>query len=79
LAEKPYKPGLPTGKDLIIKDERDFETEKKKLSSLINEFYSKPGKVGLHPHPFFGKFSKEEWGISMYKHNMDHHLRQFGS
>jgi hypothetical protein len=78
LADKPYKPGLPTGKELIIKDERDFETEKKKLGSLIQEFYSKPGKVGRHPHPFFGQFTKEEWGKSMYKH-VDHHLLQFGA
>jgi hypothetical protein len=78
LADKPYKPGLPTGKELIIKDERDFETEKKKLGSLIQEFYSKPEKVGQHPHPFFGKFTKEEWGKSMYKH-VDHHLLQFGA
>jgi Protein of unknown function (DUF1569) len=78
LAEKPYKPGLPTGKELIIKDERDFETEKKKLGTLMQEFYQKPQKVGLHPHPFFGKFTKEEWGKSMYKH-VDHHLLQFGA
>jgi hypothetical protein len=38
LAEKPYKPGLPTAKELIIKDERDFETEKKKLGSLMEAF-----------------------------------------
>ncbi len=78
LADKPYKPGLPTSKELIIKDERDFETEKKKLITLMENFYRKPERVGLHPHPFFGKFSKEEWGKSMYKH-MDHHLLQFGA
>jgi Protein of unknown function (DUF1569) len=78
LAEKPYKPGLPTAKQLIIKDERDFETEKKKLCALMEDFYRKPEKAGLYPHPFFGSMTKAEWGKSMYKH-MDHHLRQFGA
>ena len=71
--------GLPTAPEFIIKDERDFDTEKKKLLALIREFHDRgPEGAGKYPHPFFGKFTKEQWGKSMWKH-MDHHLRQFGA
>ena len=67
------------GWGFIIKDERDFESEKKQLLELIKKFNEDgPAKVGLHPHPVFGKFTSEQWGKSMWKH-LDHHLKQFGA
>lgn len=75
--EKPWGKSLPTAPDFIIKDQRDFETEKQQAIDLITKFYqSGPEKVGNFPHPFFGSFTKEQWGQSMYKH-LDHHLHQF--
>ena len=76
--ESPWKKGLPTAPNFIIKDERDFETEKQGLTELINKFYSGGVEnVGKFPHPMFGSFTSEQWGMSMYKH-LDHHLQQFG-
>ena len=76
--ESPWKKSLPTSPDFIIKDERNFEGEKKELVELINRFYKAgPDGISKYPHPFFGKFTEEQWGMSMYKH-IDHHLRQFG-
>ena len=76
--EDPWKKNLPTAPNFIIKDERDFNTEKEALMELINQFYTKgPEGVGKFPHPMFGSFTKEQWGKSMYKH-LDHHLVQFG-
>jgi hypothetical protein len=44
---------------------------------LVNKFHqSGPDNVGNFPHPFFGIFTKEQWGKAMYKH-LDHHLHQF--
>jgi Protein of unknown function (DUF1569) len=78
FGEKPYKKGLPTSPAFIIKDERNFETEKQQLNQLITQFHKAgPDNVGKFPHPFFGTLSKEEWGKGMYKH-LDHHLQQFG-
>jgi hypothetical protein len=75
--DDPYKHGLPTAPDFIIKDQRNFDTEKQELLQLINQFHQAgPGRAGKYPHPFFGKFTPEQWGKSMWKH-MDHHLRQF--
>ena len=73
----PYRKSLPTAPDFIIRDQREFEKEKTELLKLVNQFQSAPKKIGLYPHPFFGKFTRKQWGLSMWKH-LDHHLRQFG-
>ncbi|MBB6632612.1 DUF1569 domain-containing protein [Cohnella thailandensis] len=62
----------------MIVDERDFNVEKEKLIRKITTFQiNGPEKCTTQPHPFFGKFSPEEWRKGIYKH-LDHHLRQFG-
>ena len=77
--DDPWKKNLPTAPNFIIKDERDFGGEKGELSDMIKRFHEAgPDNVGKFPHPFFGTFTKEQWGKSMYKH-LDHHLRQFGA
>ena len=76
--DSPWKKNLPTAPDFKIKDERDFNREKLELMNLVNKFHSAgPSGISKYPHPFFGKFTPEQWGMSMYKH-LDHHLRQFG-
>lgn len=73
-----WQKGLPTSPAFKIKDDRDFDTEKKELLALIHEFHSRgPNHAGKFPHPMFGKFTPEQWGKMMWKH-LDHHLRQFG-
>ena len=77
--ETPWKQNLPTSPGFVVKDERSFEKEKKELQSLLFKFHhAGPGGINKHPHPFFGKFTEEQWGKSMYKH-LDHHLKQFGA
>ncbi|HEX6193794.1 MAG TPA: DUF1569 domain-containing protein [Chitinophagaceae bacterium] len=74
----PWGKSLPTAPSFIVKDERVFEKEKAALLELVEQFHTKgPDKVGVYPHPFFGRLTKEQWGKSMWKH-LDHHLRQFG-
>ncbi len=76
--DTPWKHGLPTASDFIIKGNRDFEKEKQTLTSLIKQFYEAgPGGISRFPHPFFGTFTPEQWGKNLYKH-FDHHFRQFG-
>ena len=76
--DKPFKEGLPTDKEFVIKDEKDFDHERENLIDNVRKFGETGGK-GLtdEPHPFFGKMSVEEWDMLFYKH-LDHHLRQFG-
>ncbi len=74
---QPFKRNLPTFKEAKITGERDFNTEKRALTELINRFVAGPGIVTKKPHPFFGPLTIDEWDILQVKH-LDHHLRQFG-
>jgi hypothetical protein len=78
LSEKPIRRNMPTDKDLLVKGDRDFDTERQRLQGLIDCF-TVNGPVGCtkHPHSFFGPLTPEEWARLMYKH-VDHHLQQFG-
>jgi hypothetical protein len=80
LNEKPFGKNSPTDKTYIFtdKDKLDFEKEKSKLKqSIILFFEAGAAKCTTYPHPFFGKFTAEQWAILQWKH-LDHHLRQFG-
>ncbi len=75
--ESPMRQNNPTISELKIKEtDGDIESQKRKWTSLINEYsaYSFPDYSFVHP--FFGKMTKEQIGYHAYKHT-DHHLRQF--
>ncbi len=79
LGEKAFMRGAPTDPDFRIVDERDFETERRRLATLVDRFCSRgPARVEGVVHSFFGRLTADEWGRLMYKH-LDHHLRQFGA
>jgi hypothetical protein len=75
---EPMRKNSPTAPALVIADERSLESERQKLSELIDRFtQAGPKACTTHPHAFFGRLTPDEWSILMYKH-LDHHLRQFG-
>jgi len=77
--EEPMRRNSSTVKSLVVEDERDLETERKRLCGLIDRFAAAgPEGCTTHPHSFFGRLTLQEWATLMYKH-LDHHLRQFGS
>ena len=77
--DAPFRRNSPTAPFLVIVDEREFESERSRLRTLIDRF-AVGGRVGCttHPHTFFGRLTPDEWGVLMYKH-LDHHFRQFGA
>jgi len=76
--EAPMSRNSPTAKDLVIRDDCDLETERARLTGLIDRFASGgPQRCTTHPHLFFGPMTPAEWAMLTYKH-ADHHLRQFG-
>ncbi|MBL7766163.1 MAG: DUF1569 domain-containing protein [Chitinophagaceae bacterium] len=78
VSPKPYKHDLPTDPTFVtVTDSFEFQTQKDKLLSTIARFIQKQDTVADFKHPFFGKLTKDEWGMSQYKH-LDHHLNQFG-
>jgi hypothetical protein len=64
LGPKPLGRNSPTDTSYIMKNEMDFQIQKSKLTGTVKNF-SEAGPAGStkHPHPFFGQFSPEEWGI----------------
>lgn len=76
--DKPWKQGLPTAREFVIRSTEDFKVEKSRLKDLVerlheSESYFEPSKS----HPIFGEMKSWMWGKSAYKH-LDHHLKQFG-
>jgi hypothetical protein len=77
--DKPFGKNAPTGKQLVIADERDFVREHDQLKAKVRQFQDGgEAQCTRHPHPFFGDLTPYAWGRGMYKH-LDHHLRQFGA
>ncbi|MBY0097950.1 DUF1569 domain-containing protein [Mesobacillus maritimus] len=76
--EKPLAHNMSTIPTILITDKRDFEIEREKLKKKIKTFQKNGAdSCTVHPHPFFGKLTPEQWGKGIYKH-LDHHLKQFG-
>jgi uncharacterized protein DUF1569 len=79
LGEKDMSRNAPTDPTFKIVEDRDFEAERQRLSTLVDRFQQR-GQAAADGlvHSFFGRLSGEEWGRLMYKH-LDHHLRQFNA
>lgn len=79
LSDLPFEKNLPTDRRFIRKGNgHDFLVEKNRVMDLLDRFVElELVAFGLRPHPFYGRLTKEEWGIYLWKH-LDHHLRQFG-
>lgn len=78
VSEKPYKKNSPTAPAFLIKDQRQFSTEKKRLIDyLIKTQQAGPDFFKDKESNSFGKLNITEWNNMMYKH-VDYHLGQFG-
>lgn len=78
LSDMPFGRNSPTDKSYIFPEALDFHEQKSKAIASVRKYYEGgPSRWNPHPHPFFGKFTPEEWAIFQWKH-LDHHLRQFG-
>lgn len=62
--------------EFAITEDKDFDTEKKRLLENIDAFYKYGEKNEIGRHPYFGNFSKDNWGALQYVHT-NHHLTQF--
>jgi hypothetical protein len=75
--DKAWRKNLPTAPQLKAKELKNFNDEIKILQQLTLETHELKSRALWNPHPFFGSFTKEQWGQMQYKH-LDHHLTQFG-
>jgi len=78
VGPQPYKRNIRTAPEFLITDERDFETEKKRLIDYLEKTQQLGAAHfdGKDSHAF-GALSEKEWNTLFYKH-LDHHLGQFG-
>lgn len=76
--ENPYKKNIRTAPDFLMIDEKDFESEKKRLIDYIDRTQELGADYfdGKESHSF-GPLKTKEWNAMFYKH-LDHHLSQFG-
>lgn len=78
VSDKPYKRNNPTAPEFLIHDNKNFETEKKRLVAFIERTYMLGAAHFENKESrSFGKLSLTEWNNMFYKH-LDHHLSQFG-
>jgi len=79
LGDPPFPKNSPTDPTFVVKDERDFDAEKRRLMGLVGRFCELGREnAARQTHSFLGGMSGDEWGTMMYKH-IDHHFRQFGA
>jgi len=76
--ETPYSHNSKTAPQFIIKETKDFDTEKQRLVNYIQ----KTQQLGENHFDnleslSFGNLTKTEWNNMLYKH-LHHHLSQFG-
>ncbi len=78
VSQTPYGQNGQTAPQFLIKDDKDFETEKKRLIAYITKTQQLGASHfdGKESHSF-GPLNQSEWNNMFYKH-LDHHLHQFG-
>lgn len=78
LSDRPYPRDSRTHPQYRVTDNRDFETEKRRLQENIRRFTREDRQAAeSHEHAMFGRMTVDERGRAMFKH-LDHHLTQFG-
>ena len=76
--DKPYRQNIPTSPAFIIKENKDFELERKNLIANIQRV-QQLGKEAFDGRIYinFGVLTAQEWNNMFAKH-LNHHLEQFG-
>ncbi|HZS04443.1 MAG TPA: DUF1569 domain-containing protein [Blastocatellia bacterium] len=73
----PWPKGAPTAPELIARKPDGWDSEKASLLALMNRLVAESGREEWPEHPAFGRLSKKDWGVLVYRH-VDHHFQQFG-
>jgi len=76
LKRIPRNAAGPKGFEIEMNNALGFTSEKEQVLNILERAYT--SSCDTYPHPLFGKMSRVEWGILIYRH-FDHHLRQFNS
>ncbi|KMQ70949.1 DUF1569 domain-containing protein [Chryseobacterium koreense] len=78
VGEKSYPQNSPTAPQFIIKENKDFDSEKKRLIGFIQKTQQLGREAFDGKESFsFGRLKAQEWNNMFAKH-LNHHLSQFG-
>lgn len=78
VGEKSYPQNSPTAPQFLIKENKDFDSEKKRLIGFIQKTQQLGRDAFDGKESFsFGKLKAQEWNNMFVKH-LNHHLDQFG-
>ena len=78
VGDAPYTHNTRTAPAFIIRDKRDFETEKQRLEVYLRRVQLMGETLFERKESLsFGPLTAREWNVLFYKH-LDHHLTQFG-
>jgi hypothetical protein len=73
----PFPKGAPTAPQLLGRAATDFDAEIASICGMLDRC-ADPAQRLAPEHPAFGRLSRRDWGVLIYRHT-DHHLRQFGA
>ena len=78
INEKPYPKNSRTAPQFLVKGDKDFQAEKKRLVDYLNKTQELGAAhfEGKESHSF-GPLTSSEWSNLFAKH-LEHHLEQFG-
>lgn len=77
--EKPFKKNNPTAPQFIMKTDKDFDAERRRLIEFVKRTQELgEGEFEGKVSDSFGRLTAAEWNNMFYKH-LDHHLTQFGA
>lgn len=74
---KRFPKGTPTATPLLVKEEYDFDLEKKLLLKILDRAFHTRTDADWGSHTYFGAMSREAWGRLVLIH-CNHHFQQFG-
>ena len=78
VGEKPYTKNTRTAPSMVMKQEKDFDAEMKRLKNYMQRIYDGGAAAwNNRKQVTLGVLTSKEWSNLYWKH-LDHHLRQFG-
>ena len=63
--------------EMFVTKQSTWQADLQTLHDLLDDLVSRSPQAVWGKNPYFGKVTKNDWGVLIYRH-FDHHLKQFG-
>ena len=68
---------VQTSREMLLTKPGEFEADRRRLLSMLEETAQRGVNATWFPHPAFGNLNGRDYGALLHRH-VDYHLRQFG-